>query len=268
MYIIKKIISEHIRYGRTILRLAKSDLIKTYKGTALGWAWALIRPAMTLGVYYFAFTVGLKADRTIGEYSFFMWLIAGVVPWFYMRDVITAGAGSIRKYRFLVTKIKYPVSTIPTFVCLSNLIVNVLLQFIVIAIFVAGGHMPDMYWLQLPLYTLIMFIFFSVWSLFSGILSTFSSDFLQLVKSFTIMLFWISGIMYDVNRIDSDIIRNIMLFNPVTIIVNGFRDTFVYKEWFWENGMEMFNLCVMFGIMCLSAILCYSRLEREIVDVL
>ena len=265
---IKKIISEHIRYAKTIIKLAKSDLIKTYKGTALGWSWALIRPAMTLGVYYFAFSVGLKLSAPVEGYSYFLWIIAGVVPWFYIRDILTAGAGSIRKYRFLVTKIKCPVSTIPTFVSLSHIFVNTILMGIVMILFILSGHKPDIYWLQIPFYIFIMFMFFSVWSLFSAILSTFSKDFFQLVKSFTIMLFWISGVMYDVTRIDSDIIRKVMLFNPVTVLINGFRNSFIYKEWFWENMNETCNLMICFVVLTGLAVFAYSRLEREIVDVL
>lgn len=268
MRTLKKIISEHIRYSRTILKLAKSDLVKTYKGAALGWSWAIIRPAMTLGVYYFAFTVGLKTTSPAEGYPYFLWLIAGVVPWFYMRDIITAGAGSIRKYRFLVTKIKYPVSTIPTFVSLSHLIVNLILILIVMVIFAIAGYKPDIYWLQIPIYIAAMFLFFSVWSLFSGILSTFSIDFLQLVKSFTIMLFWMSGIMYDVARIDNEIIRKIMLFNPVTIIINGFRNSLIYKEWFWENVGETLNFILVFFVLLSLTVYIYKKLKEEIVDVL
>lgn len=268
MKTIKKIISEHIRYRRSVFRLAKSDLIKTYKGTALGWMWAVIRPAMTLAVYYFAFTVGLKVGREEGGYSFFLWLVSGVVPWFYMRDIITAGAGSIRKYRFLITKIKYPISTIPTFVSLSHLIVEVVLIGIVMILFVLQGHRPDIYWLQIPVYVLAMFVFFTIWALFSGILSTFSSDFLQLVKSSTIMLFWISGIMYNVGEIENEVIKSIMMLNPITLIVNGFRDSFIYKEWFWENPGEIVNFAAMLIIICCLATVCYNKMEREIADVL
>lgn len=268
MNTLKKIISEHIRYRRTIFKLAKSDLIKTYKGTALGWSWALIRPAMILSVYYFAFTVGLRSGRPIEGYSFFLWLIAGVVPWFYIQGMIVAGAASVKKYRFLVTKIKYPVSTIPTFVGLSHLFVNLILIFIMLLIFMISGHAPDLYWLQIPFYILLMFVFCSVWSLFAGILATFSSDFMQLIRSATIMLFWMSGIMYDVNRIDSEIIKNIMLLNPITVIINGFRNSLVYKEWFWQNPYELFSFVAITFILLVLGLVCYKKLEREIVDIL
>lgn len=268
MRTLKKIILEHIRYRRTILKLAKSDLIKTYKNTALGWWWAIVRPSITLAVYYFAFSVGLRVAQPVEGFPYFIWLIAGFLPWFYIRDVFTSGAGSIKKYRFLVTKIKYPISTIPTFVCISFFITQIALTVVVIAIFIFSGNMPSIYWLQLPLYAAMMFVFFATWSLFSGLITAFSNDFFQLVKSVTIMLFWISGIMYDVNNIHSEWIRNIMLMNPITIIVNGYRNSFIYKEWFWENPREMICFFIIFAILLFITIVVYKKLHREVVDVL
>lgn len=268
MKTLKKILSEHLRYKNTIFKLAKSDLVKTYKGTALGWWWALIRPSITLAVYYFAFSVGLRVSHPVGEYSYFLWLIAGFLPWFYMRDVLVAGAGSIKKYRFLVTKIKYPISTIPTFVSLSHLMTEVMLLVVVVAIFIFSGKTPDLYWIQIPLYMLLMFVFFCIWSLLSGILSAFSSDFFQLIKSITIMLFWLSGIMYNVNSISNDVIRHIMLLNPITVIVNGFRNSFIYKEWFWENYKEMIGFFAVTAVMLALTVFVYRKLSREAVDIL
>lgn len=268
MNIIKRICLEHIRYIRPILRLAKADLIKTYKGTALGWWWAIVRPSITLAVYYFAFSIGLQVARPVEGYSYFLWLIAGCLPWFYMRDMLTTGAYCIKKYRFLVTKIKYPVSTIPTFVNLSNIITHLVLAIVILGIFIISGDRPDIYWLQLPFYIVLMFCFFTTWSLFSGVLSTFSSDFYQLVKSATLMMFWISGIMYDVHSIHSEWIRTIMLINPITIIVNGFRNSLIYKEWFWENPMEMLLFCVVFSVLIILTIYVYKKLYKDIVDVL
>ena len=56
----KEIIHDHIAFRGQILKLAKSDIVKTYRGAALGWAWAVIRPATTIFVFWFAFTFGLR----------------------------------------------------------------------------------------------------------------------------------------------------------------------------------------------------------------
>ena len=198
----KEIISDHLAYRKQLVKLAKSDIKKTYSGAVLGWAWAVIRPAILIFVFWFAFTVGLRKGSDVDGYPFFLWLIAGMIPWYYMRDMITGGAGSIRKYRYLVTKIKFPISTIPTFVSLSCLAVHIGLLAIMILIFIGFGYLPTIYYLQLPVYMLMMFAFFSVWGLFAGVLSAISQDFLNLVKSLTQALFWLSGILYDAGKIE------------------------------------------------------------------
>lgn len=268
MNTLREILSEHWEYKRQILKLAKSDIIKTYKGAALGWLWSIAKPAVNIAVFYFAFSIGLKSNRPVEGYPYFLWLIAGMMPWFYMRDTIIAGADSIRRYKYLVTKIKYPVSTIPTYVNISQFVINVGLNLIMFAIFIFYGRMPDIYWLQIPLYMLMMLLFFNAWSLFAGMLSAMSKDFLNLVKAVVTALFWISGIMYDVNGITIGWIKSIMLLNPITIVVNGFRNSLIYKEWFWENTGEFINFIIMYAVMLILAVWSYKKLRKEIPDVL
>ena len=64
---IKTIISEHITYRKQIFKLAKADLVKTYRGSALGWAWALIKPVVTIFVFWFAFSYGLRSGDDMME---------------------------------------------------------------------------------------------------------------------------------------------------------------------------------------------------------
>ncbi len=250
------------------MKLAKADLDKTYRGAALGKAWAVVKPAVTIFVFWFAISVGLRKGGNIEGFPFFLWLIAGMCPWFYMSDMLTGGANSIRKYRYLVTKMKFPVSMIPTFVSLSNLAVHVAILIIVVVLFSVFGYLPDKYYLQLPLYMLLMVIFWTMWGLFSGLLSAMSKDFLNLVKALSRVLFWMSGIIYDARTVDNEVIRTILLFNPVTYIANGYRNTFIYKKWFWEFPNENAYYCIVLVLMFLLTIWAYKKLRRDIPDVL
>lgn len=268
MNTLKEIIKYHIDYRKQLFKLAKSDIIKTYKGAALGWAWAIIRPAIQIFVFWFAFSVGLRKGQPIEGYPFFLWLIAGMIPWFYMRDMLQSGSGCLRRYSYLVTKIKYPICTIPTFVSMSQLAVHAGLMIIVILIYMGFGFMPDIYYLQIPFYMALMFMFFTTWGLFAGVLSAMSKDFLNLVKAITTALFWMSGILYDANGITQVWIRNILLFNPITIIANGYRNCFVYKQWFWETPTEMRNFVIVFAVMLVLSIWAYRKLRKDIPDVL
>lgn len=262
------IVKEHIEYMQQILKLSKADLIKTYRGSALGWSWAIIKPAVTIFVYWFAFSIGLRANKPVNGYDFFLWLIVGIIPWFYMSDMITQGAESLRKYRYLVTKMKFPISTIPTFVSLSKLIVHIILIIIVIGIFALFGYMPDIYIIQVIFYMILMFIFFTIWALFSSLISAMSKDFLNLVKSFVTALFWLSGIMWNADTITIPWLRRFLMLNPITFLTNGYRNCFIDKIWFWEQPKRLGYFAIALLIMLILSLWAYKKLRKEIADVL
>ena len=263
-----EIIKEHIGFRKQILSLAKADIVKTYKGSALGWLWAIIKPITTIFVYWFAFRIGLRASRFVDGHPFFVCLIAGIVPWFYISEMITQGTGAIRKYRYLVTKMKFPVSTVPTFVSLSKLLVHMGLLLITIVILITQGYPIDIYYLQLPYYMLMMFIFFVMWSLFSSPLAAISKDFSNLVRSLLTAIFWFSGILYDPRKIKIKLLRRILMLNPVTYIVQGYRDTLIFKVWFWENKFQLISFLIILSLMTFIAIKTYKKLRKDIPDVL
>ena len=205
---------------------------------------------------------------SVSGYPFFLWLIAGVVPWFYMSDMITQGAGAIRKYSYLVTKMKFPISTIPTFVNISKFVIHIILMLIVIIIFWLFGYPPSIYYLQLPFYMILMFIFFDAWSLFASLLASISKDFLNLVKAFVSAVFWLSGIIWDANSVTIPGLKKFLNLNPVTFFVNGFRNCFINQVWFWEQPKRFLYLGISFAIILVLELCAYKKLRKEIPDVL
>ena len=262
------ILKEHFEYRQQILKLAKADLVKTYRGAALGWSWAIIKPAVTIFVYWFAFSIGLRAGRDVSGYPFFLWLIAGLIPWFYINDMLTAGTDSIRKYSYLVTKMKFPVSTIPTFVSLSKLSINIILIVIMIAIFALFGFAPDIYYLQIIFYLGLTFILWTIWGLFSSLLAAISKDFSNLVKSFVTAVFWLSGIIWNAEAITIPWLKKLLMLNPVTYLVNGFRNCFINKIWFWEQPKRLLYFAIITLILLICALWAYRKVRKEIPDVL
>jgi teichoic acid transport system permease protein len=266
--VIGEIIKDHVAYMQQIFKLAKADLVKTYRGAALGWSWAIIKPAVTIFVYWFAFSIGLRMGGDVDGYPYFLWLISGLLPWFYMSEMITSGTDTIRKYSYLVTKMKFPVSTIPTFVSISKFIVHLLLVVIVILIFIFMGYPPDIYIVQLPFYMLCMFIFFTIWSLFSSLLASMSKDFGNLVKSMVTAVFWLSGILWNPETIAIPWLKKLLMLNPVTFITTGFRNCFINHVWFFEQPKRLLYFVIITAIMLGIAIWTYKRLRKEIPDVL
>ena len=263
-----EIIKDHIQYKQQIFKLAKADIVKTYRGAALGWAWAIIKPAVTIFVYWFAFQIGIRSGKPVEGYPFFLWLIAGLIPWFYINDMLTQGTESIRRYSYLVTKMKFPISTIPTFVSISKLMVNLFLIVVMILIFVFMGYSPDIYIIQLPIYIMLSFIFFTVFSLFASLLACMSKDFSNLIKSLVTAVFWLSGIVWNVNTIDIPWLKTLLKINPVTYLVEGFRNCFIHKTWIWESPKTLLCFLAILLIMTMLSVIIYKKLRKEIPDVL
>lgn len=268
MELVKEIIREHVLYRQQIFKLAMIDLRKTYKGSSLGAFWLFAKPAIRILVYYFAFAIGLKQGNPVEGFPKFLWLVAGLIPWFYIQAMIPGGASSLTKHSYLITKIKYPMSTIPTFVSLSQFMIHVMLVGLTLILFILFGCVPDIYCLQLPFFMLLSFIFATTWSLLAGVLGAMSRDFLNFIKSISIAFFWLSGIIYSANAIKIEWVRDLMLWNPVTILVNGYRNSLIYKKWFWETPIELRNLVVVYVVMLLLALWAYRKLRKDIPDVL
>jgi len=270
MRTLKKIIMQHITWRRQLIKLAKSDIIKTYSGSALGWAWAVIKPTVTIFVFWFAFGVGLKLGAQMNNgYPFILWFIAGMIPWFFMEEMLTQGANSLRQYNYLVTKMRFPIATIPTFVGISKFYVHLFLVGLTVVFFLCYGFKPDIYMLQLPLYMLCMVLFFVFWAQFASMLSCISKDFFNLVGAAVQALFWLSGILYDVHTMNVPWwLKIILLFNPITFVSNGYRNIFIYKVWIWEEPNVLIFFLIVLFIMATLALWAYRKLYKEIPDVL
>lgn len=266
--VLLEIAKEHIKCVRQITKLAKSDIIRTYRGAALGWMWAIIKPAISIFVYWFVFAIGLRGGKPIGGYPFFLWLIAGIVPWFYMSDMLTSGMKCIGRYSYLVTKMKFPISIIPTFISLSKIMVNMALLIFVIIIYIGMGYPPDIYILQLPIYIFLMFVFFTVLTLFTSLLAVISKDFSNLLKSLVKAIFWLSGVMWNIDTLNIDWLKKALMFNPVTFLSNGVRNCFINKVWIWEQPKRLLYFGIVFIITLLLSLWAYKKLEKEIPDVL
>jgi len=279
-----KIIKQHVTWRHQLIKLAKADLIKTFSGAALGWAWAVIKPATLIFVLWFAFDLGLRLGANMNNgYPFLLWLMAGLIPWFFMAEMLEQGANSLRAYNYLVTKMRFPIATIPTFVGISKLYVHVFLVVIMILFFLLYGFKPDIYLLQLPIYTFCMLLFFIAWAQFSSILTCMSKDFYNLVGAATQALFWLSGILYDVTSMNvPGWLKIFLMLNPISFVASGYRNVFIYKTWIWDDhhplwirslGIEVevypialfaFTLLVMAAL----ALWVYRKLYKEIPDVI
>lgn len=261
------ILKENITNIRQTLILAKSDLVKFYKGSALGYLWAFIKPMVTIGVYLFAFQVGIRKGAPMDGFPFFLWLVAGLLPWFFMSDAIIAGTMSIRMYRQFVTKMKFPISTIPSFVLLSRMYVQLGMILAIVLIYMSYGFYPDVYYLQFLYYIPTMIIFFIVLSWTLSSLAVISRDFENLIKSSLQALLWMTPILWNIDAVSSPLLKFILRLNPLNYFIEGYRNILLYKKWFFHGRYTLYIWIVIIVLAIIGSIV-YKKLYKEFADVL
>jgi teichoic acid transport system permease protein len=262
------VLTEHIGLRNQILRLAWLDLLRQYRGAVLSWAWAVIRPLVLLLTYWFVLKIGLKVNISKQGIDLFPWLAVGLVAWFYMQDVMIESTRAVSRYKYLVTKMKFPVSVIPTIVVFSNFITHLVLLAVVIVYLLVIENTFSVYWLQLPFYTLLLLLFSIFWGMFSAPLSAVSKDFSELIKSAQRILFWVSGILFNIRTVGIEWLQLIMMFNPITFFVEGYRNSLLYKQWFWEDWRQLAAFGVIFLLVVMLGIRTQKRTRKELVDAL
>lgn len=266
------IFKEHKGFGKQIFLLAVNDLKKTYKGAAIGPFWAVIKPAFTLFVYWFAFSIGLKSAGDISwagqDFPRFVFMLVGFIPWFFITDSITLGAKSIRMNQQYVTKVSFPVSTIMTFTALARLFVHLFLSVIMYVILLCYGYMPTVYNLQFFLYCPLMYMFFVMLTWSTAPMAAFSKDFENMIVSIMSGIFWLTGIIYNSYDLGISWLEKVMLLNPINFFANGYRNAFLYNTWFFENKLELIIFLAEFVLVFALGIYNYNRLRKRLPDVL
>lgn len=218
-------------------------------------------------VFWFALDIGLRQGRDMDP-PFYLWLVSGLIPWFFMKEMLRAGSSVLNRYSYLVTKIKFPLSGISSFFALSSIVIHIGLTVLLIAIYFGFGMPLDIYLVQIPIIMLVMLVFFTMYSIMTSLLSALSKDFANTIKAFITPLFWLSGIIFPVADLDIQWIKTLLLFNPITFFASAYRDIFYYKAWIWEDVSALLGFGIVFLVTLIVMLVLYKKLHKEVPDAL
>ena len=114
---------------KLIAELSKNDFKSKYAGSYFGIIWAFVQPVITILVYWFVFDKALNAASSVTkqgiEVPYVLWLIAGMVPWFYFAEVANSGTNVLIEYNYLVKKVVFNIDVLPVVKLISSLFVHV-----------------------------------------------------------------------------------------------------------------------------------------------
>ena len=262
-----EIVASNIRNASQVVSMAKVMLKKRYSGSLLGIVWALVKPTIYCAVYWFVMAVGIRGSGKIEGVSYGLWMIPGIMVWFFFSDVLTDSGSSILDNRHLVTKMVYAVETIPVSSVLSFFFVHLMMMGIVLAIFILSGFGIGVYLIQLPYYMLCGLLLSFVVAFLLSALSAVSKDFKYVVRSLITALFWLTPSLWSITKLAPGLKRIIML-NPFAYVVLGYRNCFVSTTWFFQQLRYTLYFWVVLAVLALVAVFVFKKLKNEFADVL
>lgn len=249
-----------------LLSLAKNDFKAKYAGSAFGAVWAFINPIITILIYWFVFQVAFSNGPVEGM-PYVLWLVSGIVPWFFFSEAWGGATGALADYSYLVKKVIFPVEKLPLIRILSALFVHFFFVLLIFIIYFAYGYSPALIHLQVFYYIAATFLLVYGIGRITAVLMVFLKDVNNVVGVFVQFGFWLTPIFWDISAIPQNIVW-LFKINPVYYFVQGFRDTFIFDVWFWQHPAQTVYFWVLTAALLLLSNVLFKRLRPHLADLL
>jgi len=259
-------LSELSERKNVIAELTKRDFKASYLGSYLGILWAFAIPFANILIFWFIFQIGFKS-KPVDNVPYVLWLVSGMIPWFFFSDCVNNGTNSVLQNSFIVKKVAFSIGMLPVIKILSALIIHIFFIVLIFVMFLVYGFVPDLYALQVFYYLFSMIVLLVGISWFTSSVFIFFRDLRPLITIFLQLGFYLTPIFWNL-KIFPEKYHILMKFNPIFYIVEGYRDSFITKVWFWEHwGMTLyFWIVTTFTLAC--GALVFRRLRPHFADVL
>ena len=257
---------------RLIWKLAKSDFKKRYAGSYMGAFWALVQPVITVAMYYVVFEVIFPnrqkfASGGVEDVPFVLFLVAGLVPWFYFSEALTSAMMALLEYNYLVKKVVFKISVLPIIKIIAATFIHCFFMAVALVIACFYGYFPTVYTLQVFYYSACMFIFVLAISYTTCSVVIFFRDLQSIVNIFLQVGMWATTILWNINQFDEKI-QMFLKINPLVYIVEGYRSAIYGRQWFWEDFYSTVYFWVITVVLFIVGAVIFKRLKIHFADIM
>jgi lipopolysaccharide transport system permease protein len=208
------------RYRELFIFLAWRDVLVRYKQTAVGIAWALIRPLVNMLVFTLIF--GYIAKLPSNGVPYPILVFAAQLPWQLFSNALSESSGSLVSNASLISKMYFPRMIVPCSSLIVGLVDFLFSFLILVGLMLYYQYTPDIRILALPLFTLLTLAAAGGAGLWLTALMVKYRDF-RFVTPFLIQVgAYVSPIGFSSSNIP-DPLRPIFALNPMVGIIEGFR---------------------------------------------
>lgn len=251
------------RYRELFAFLAWRDILVRYKQTAIGVAWAIIQPFLTM-VVFTIFGAWLHADT--GNVARPVFVFTALLPWQFFSAALTGASNSLVNNSHLISKVYFPRLIVPL-----SAVVTSLMDFLVSAIFLGllmvfyrVPTSPNL--LLLPFLIVLTFGAALGAGLWLTALNVKYRDF-RFVLPFIVQL----GLYLSPVAFTSDLVparfRALYALNPMVGIIDGFRWS-ILGQASDALGLSLAISVAIVGLLIVTGIWFFRRTERTFADII
>ncbi len=242
-------------YRELLKSNVKKEIRGKYKGSFLGVLWSFVNPLLQVAVYAIVFPYIMRVQTD----NYLIYLIIGIIPWTFFTTVINQGMITVRMNAGIIKKVYFPREILPISVALSGLI-NFLISCIIIVLFcLFGGVGITWHIIFLPLIALLQFILTLGIVFALSAINIYIKDTEYLVTFLINMLFYATPILYEASLFPEKI-RFILYLNPMTQVIDAYRNIFLYHQ--MPDLMGIVYLVLIAVILFFLGLLIFRKLEK------
>jgi lipopolysaccharide transport system permease protein len=252
------------RYRELFYFLAWRDILVRYKQTAIGMAWALIRPFLTMVVFTVVFGNIAKLPSEGVPYPILVF--AGMLPWQFFSTALSECSNSLISNANLISKIYFPRLIVPISAVIVSFVDFMVSGMIMLGLMAWYNFVPSWRILTLPLFTGIAFAASIGVGLWLAALNVEYRDFRYIVPFIVQFGLYISPVGFSSNLVPEQW-RLLYSLNPMVGVIDGFRWAILGGE--SKLYMPGFMLSVgLVALLLITGIWYFRKMERTFADVI
>ena len=249
-------------YRELLFFLTWRDVKVRYKQTALGAAWAILQPLFMMIIFTIFFGRLAAVDSSGIPYPLFA--LAGLVPWTFFANSITASGNSLVGSANLITKVYFPRLIVPAAAMLAGLVDFVLAfgMLCLLMLYYRVTLTPQV--LFLPVLVFMTALFGLGVGTWMSALNVKYRD-VRFALPFLIQLWlFVSSVILPSTSVPQKW-RWLLLLNPMSGIIEGYRSALFGFPFDWTALGVAFILTIA---VLLYAVYAFGRVERSFADII
>ncbi|MCK7589908.1 ABC transporter permease [Subsaxibacter sp. CAU 1640] len=258
------------RYRDLLLLFVKRDITTVYKQTVLGPLWYVIQPLMTSVIFTLVFN-NLGNIQT-GAAPSFLFNLAGITAWNYFKECLTGTSDTFKKNENIFGKVYFPRVIMPMSITISNLLkfiiqLGIFIGFYIYYLSIGKDISVNSNLLLFPFYLVMMALLGLGIGMIISSMTTKYRDLTVVVTFGVSLLMYMSAVPYPVAEARKkfpEIVANIVEYNPLTQIIEGFRYMLLNSGSFSWTGF-IYTLIVSV-VVFLVGIIIFNKTEKSFID--